>query len=124
VKKNCDKTKSPFGISHWQNRCLSALHTPATLTGEHAPRSTLGAEPPKNKLAFAKNPLAEGARGRAGHAVPLNVLDVAAAIADEVVMPHALGIESRGSAFDGHFTYQARIHQVAQIVISGGPGRP
>jgi hypothetical protein len=38
-----------------------------------------------------------------------------------VVMPHALRIESRGAALDGHFTHQTRLHQVPQIVISRGP---
>src|ERR1019366_10077774 len=86
------------------------------LTGS-VPRSALCAEPPKNEFAFAKNPLTEGARGRPGHAVPLNVLNIAAAVADEVVMPHAFRIESRGAALDGHFTDQTRLHQVPQIVI-------
>jgi hypothetical protein len=38
--------------------------------------------------------------------VPLYVLNLAAAVADEVVMPHAFRIESRGTALDGHFTHQ------------------
>ena len=83
----------------------------------------LRAEPPENEFAFAKNPLTEGARSRLGHVVPLHVLDIAAAVADEVVMPHAFRIESRGAALHGHFTHQTRLHQVPQIVISGGPGR-
>jgi ABC-type hemin transport system ATPase subunit len=69
------------------------------------PRSALRAEPPENEFAFANNPLTEGARGRPGHVVPLNVLNIAAAVADEVVMLHAFRIESRGPALDGHFTH-------------------
>jgi len=88
-----------------------------------SPRSTLRAEPPEDEFAFAKNPLTEGARARLGHVIPFNILDVAAAVADEVVMLHALGIEARGPTLDGHFTHQARLHQVPQIVISSGPGR-
>src|SRR5712691_6571203 len=87
------------------------------------PRSALRAKPAENEFAFAKNPLTEGARGRPGNAVPLHVLNIAAAVADEVVMPHAFSIESRSAALDGHFTHQTRLHQVPQIVISRGPGR-
>src|SRR5438034_9903779 len=92
------------------------------LTGS-VPRSALRAEPPENELAFAKNPLTEEARGRPGHVVVLNVLNIAAAVADEVVMRHACRIESRGAALHGYFTHQTRLHQVPQIVISRGPGR-
>jgi len=90
------------------------------LTGS-APRSALRAEPPENEFAFAKNPLTEGARGRPGHVVPIHILNIAAAVANEVVMPHAFRIESRGAALHGHFTHQTRLHQVSQIVISRGP---
>src|ERR1700675_4262088 len=84
--------------------CTKSIHTSPELTGS-APRSTLRAESPENEFAFAKNPLTEGARSRPGHVVPLHVLYIAAAVADEVVMPHALGIEARGAALDGHFTH-------------------
>jgi hypothetical protein len=77
------------------------------------PRSAFGAQPPENELALADDPLAEGARGRLGHVVPLNVLNISAAVANEVMMQHAFGIESRGAALDRHFTHQARLHQVA-----------
>src|ERR1700723_553503 len=89
------------------------------LTGS-VPRSTLHAEPPENKFAFAKNPLAERARGRLRHVVPLDVLNIAAAIADEVVMLQAFGIESCGSPLDSHFTHQTRLHQIPEIVIRCG----
>jgi len=39
---------------------------------------------PENDFAFAKNPLTESARGRPGHVVPIDVLNLAAAVADEV----------------------------------------
>jgi len=75
------------------------IHTSPTLTGSLSP-SALRTESPENEFAFAKNPLTEGAGGRPGHAVPLHVLNIAAAVADEVVMPHAFRIESRGAALE------------------------
>jgi hypothetical protein len=68
-------------------------------------RRTLRAETPKNHFTFAKNPLTQGACSRLRHLVPLDVLNIAAAVADEVVVPHAFGIESRGTALDGYFTH-------------------
>src|SRR5258707_4433265 len=100
--------------------CPKSIHTSPELTGS-APRSALGAESPENEFIFAKNPLTEGARARPGHVVPLNVLNLAAAVADEVVMRHARRIESRGTALGGHFTNQTRLHQVPPIAISRGP---
>jgi hypothetical protein len=82
------------------------------------------AEPPKNEFTLAKNSLTKGARSGLGHIVPLDILDVAAAVADEVVMTHDLGVESCGAALDSHFPHQTRLHQVPQIVISGRPGTP
>jgi len=96
----------------------SGIHTPATLDG-----SALCAEPPDNEFTFAKNAFAERARGRLRHVEPLHVLNLAAVIADEVVMLDAFHIESRGTALDGHFPHQASLHQVTQIVIGGGPRR-
>src|SRR5580692_4497363 len=95
---------------------------PRKLTGS-APQSALRAEPPENEFAFAKNPLTERARGRPGHVVPLEVLNIAAAVADKVVVSHAFRIKSGGAALDGHFTYQTRLHQVPQIVVGRSPGR-
>src|SRR5258708_39477927 len=71
-----------------------------------APGSALGAEPPENQFAFAKNPLTERPRRGPGHVIPLQVLYMAAVIADEMVMRHAFRIESRGAALDRHFTHQ------------------
>ena len=88
-----------------------------------APRSALRAESPENEFTFANNPLTEGTRGRPGHVVPLHILNIAAAVADEMVMPHPFRIESRRAALDGHFTHQTRLHQISQIVIGRGPGR-
>jgi hypothetical protein len=68
-------------------------------------RGALPAEPPDNEFAFAKNPLTKRTRGRLGHVVPLYILNIAAAVADKVVMPNAFRIESRRTAFDSHFTY-------------------
>src|SRR6266436_1332586 len=100
--------------------CTKSIHTSPELTGS-ASRSALRAEPPKNELAFTNNPLPERARGRPGHVVPVHVLNIAAAVADEVVMPHVFRIEARGAALDGHFTHQPRLHQIPQIVIGRGP---
>ena len=86
-------------------------------------RSAAGAKPPKNELAFANNAFAEGARGRPGHVVPLNVFNISAAVANEVMMQQTFCIEARGSALDCHFPHQPRLHEIPQIVISGSPGR-
>jgi len=82
-----------------------------------------GAKSAENEFAIANDPLTQGARSRPGHVVPLNVLNITAAVADEVMMQQAFGVESRGAALDRHFAHQACLHQVTQIVISGGPGR-
>ena len=75
-----------------------------------ARRSALRAEPAENEFVFAKNPLPEGARGGPRHVVPIDILDIPAAVADEMVMLHAFGIESRGAALGGHFAHQTRMH--------------
>src|SRR6266568_8289699 len=102
-QKNCDELRTRPGFRIRAIGAGRAIHPVSTrqrhLTGR-APRSALRAEPPENELAFAKNPLTEGARGRPGHVAPLNVLNIAAAVADEMVMPHAFRIESRGAALD------------------------
>src|SRR5580658_7836280 len=83
-------------------------------------RRAFGAKSTQNEFAIANDPLTQGARSRPGHVVPLNVLNISAAVADEVMMQQAFGIESRGAALDGHFAHQSCLHQVTQIVISGG----
>jgi hypothetical protein len=88
---------------------------------EGLPASTLRTEPAENEFTFAKNPLAQGARARPGHVVPLHILNIAAAVADKVVVPHAFRIEARGATLDGHFPHQTRLHQVAKIVVSRTP---
>jgi hypothetical protein len=85
--------------------------------------SAPGAKPPENEFALANNPLTERACSRPGDVVPLNILNISAAVADEVMMQQAFGIESRGAALDRHFTHQACLHQVTQIVIRSGLGR-
>jgi hypothetical protein len=123
---NCE----PVSVFHSSNcwrpwllmRDSSSVRAPWKPNGR-ATRSALRAKPPENEFAFAKNPPTEGARGGPGHVVPFYVLNIAAAVADEVVMPHASGIESCGPALDGHFPHQTRLHEVPQIVISRGPGR-
>jgi len=76
-----------------------------------------------DQFAFAKEAFAEGVGSRFWHVVPIHIFDVAAAVADEMVMAHAFGIEAGGAAFDGDFADQAGFDEVAQIVINGGPGR-
>src|SRR6478752_5952131 len=92
-------------------RMRSAQLTRSTLT------SALRAQASKNKLAFAKHPLAQGTRARLRHVVPVNVLNITAAVADEMVVAHAFQVESPGAAFDRHFPHQACLHQVTQIVV-------
>lgn len=83
--------------------------------------STFRAETTENYFAFAKNAFTEGTRSRLGHVVPLDVLDIAAAVTDEVVMARAFRIKSRGTPLDSYFTYQAGLNQVPEIVIGCGP---
>jgi hypothetical protein len=70
------------------------------------PRGALRAQPPENEFAITKDTPTKGTRGRPGHVVPLHILDVAASVADEVVMTHAFGIEARSAALDGYFPHQ------------------
>jgi hypothetical protein len=83
----------------------------------------LCAKSAENDFAFAQDSFAEVARCRVGHVVPLDVFDFAAAIADEVVMAHSFGVVTRGAAFDGDFTDETRLHQIAKIVVGGGSRR-
>ena len=85
--------------------------------------SALRAEAAKNQFTFAKNAFPQRARSRPGYFVPIDVLNIAAAIADEVVMPHAFRVEARGAAFDGDLTHKTHLHQVPQVVVSCGPRR-
>jgi membrane-anchored protein YejM (alkaline phosphatase superfamily) len=80
------------------------------------PRSALRAKPTKNEFAFPKNPLAEGPRRRPGYVAPLHVLNLTAAVVDEVVMPPVFHFESRGVALDSHFTHQTSPYQFPQVV--------
>jgi hypothetical protein len=98
-------------------RNSSGIHTPTRLDGT-VPRSAFGAQPPENELALADDPLAEGARGRLGHVVPLNVLNISAAVTDEVMMQQAFRIEPRGAALDRNFAHQSCLYQITQIVVS------
>jgi hypothetical protein len=69
------------------------------------PWSALRAEPAENNLAFAKNAFPDRLRGRPGYVVPRDVLNIAAAVADEVVMAHAFRVESSGATLDGYFAH-------------------
>src|SRR5581483_8294350 len=44
------------------------------------------------------------------------------AVANEVVMPHAVRLKSCRAAFHGHFAHQTSLNQIAQIVINRSPG--
>src|ERR1700761_5080095 len=86
-------------------------------------RRALSAKSAEDEFAIANDPLAQGARSGPGHVVPFNVLNISAAVADEVMMQQTFGIETRGAALDRYFAHQACLHQVTHIVIGGGPGR-
>src|ERR1700742_602750 len=88
-----------------------------TIQARSVLRCAFGAKSAEDEFAITNDPLTQGARGRPGHVVPLDVLNISAAVADEMMMQQSLGIETRGAAFDGHFTHQACLHQVTQIVI-------
>lgn len=84
--------------------------------------NTILAGSPENKFGFAKHALAQrGRRGRR-HVVPVHVLDASAAIANEMMVPRAFGVEAGGATLHGYFPHQTRLHQVPQIVIGGGAG--
>jgi K+-transporting ATPase c subunit len=102
-------------------RLFKNIHTPSGSTGSTL--NALRAKSAKNKLAFSNHSLAQRTRARLGHVVPVDILNIAAPIANEMVMAHALKVESSGAALDRNFTYQACSHQVAQIVISRSPRR-
>jgi hypothetical protein len=72
--------------------------------------SALRAKPAENKLAFAKNTSSQRAGGRGRDAIPLNVLHLAAPVAEEVVMPYPFRIVSRGAPLEGHLTHQTRLY--------------
>jgi hypothetical protein len=84
--------------------------------------SALRAEAAKYQFTFAKHAFPQRARSRLGYFVPVDILNIAAVVANEVVMPRAFGVEACGTAFDGDFSHQTCLNQVPQIVIRGGPG--
>ena len=107
-----------YAAGYWSRACPGLPILTRTVL-----RRALSAKSAENKFAIANNPFTQGARSRPGHVVPFNILNVSAAVADEVMMQQAFGIEARGAALDRHFTHQACLHQIAQIVISCGLGR-
>ena len=76
-------------------------------------RRASGAKSAEYELAIANDPLTQRALAWLGHVVPLYVLNISAAVADEVMMQHAFGVESRGASLDRDFPHQAGLHQVA-----------
>jgi hypothetical protein len=97
--------------------------TSRSTTGACATLRALCAKSAENDFALAQDSFAEVARGGVGHVVPLDVFDFAAAIADEVMMAHAFGVVTCGATFDGDFTDETRLHQIAKIVVGGGSRR-
>jgi hypothetical protein len=67
--------------------------------------SALRAETAKNQFTFAKHAFSKRGGSWLGYFVPLNILNIPAAVADEVVMPHAFGVEARSAALDGDFAH-------------------
>src|SRR5277367_4874949 len=91
-------------IGRPQSKDLYPVHLTST------PPSALRTQPPKNQLALPNHSLAKRTRGRTRHVVPINVLHTAAVVTDEVVVAHALQIESPGAPLDSHFPHQSRPH--------------
>src|SRR3974390_882417 len=103
-QKSCGELRAHLGFPIEQSLAATVAdarrHPGFTRVGNLtriAPQSALHAKPPENQFKFAKNPLAEDARCRPGHVVPRHVLNIATAVADEVMMPHAFRIELRGA---------------------------
>jgi len=86
-------------------------------------RSAIRTKAPKYELAVADDSFAERMRAGLGNVVPVEILNTAAAVADEVVVPHTGEVKTSGSALDGHFTYQSCLHQISQIVVGCRSGR-
>ncbi len=84
--------------------------------------SALGAEAADNELAFAHDAFAEGGCGRGGDGVPLDVFDLAAAVADEVVVLVVPGVVAGGAAFSGDLAHETGLDEVAEVVVGGGAG--
>src|SRR5439155_25709407 len=85
--------------------------------------SPLRAKPAENELAFANNSLAQRTRSRLGHVVPIDLLNIAAAVTNEMMMAHTFEVEPARATLDSHFPHQTRLYQVSQIVISRRTGR-
>src|SRR5258705_14004229 len=107
--KDCDELRIHSWVFHSQLQFRGLLtlsrSTRPRYSTENLPWSALRAEPAENKFAFAKHPFTKGTGSRPGYLVPVDVLDIAAAVADEVVMAHAFRIKARGASLDGHLAY-------------------
>ncbi len=66
-------------------------------------RSALGAKPTENEFAFSNHPLPQRARRGRGNVEPIDILDTAATVADEVVVEQAFSFEPRPPALYGNF---------------------
>ena len=90
--------------------------------GNCAPGGACGAQPAENELALAQHARAERAYCGLWDVVPFHVFDVAAAIANEVVMSHELRVEACGAAFHGDFANETGFNQVTEVVVGSGAG--
>jgi hypothetical protein len=67
--------------------------------------SALRAEAAKNQFTFAKNPFSQRAGSWPGDFVPIDILNIAAAIANEVVMAQRFHVKACGATFYSHFAH-------------------
>src|ERR1700722_19635017 len=82
--------------------------------------AAFGTETAKHKLPVAEDTFPESTRRRLRHVIPVHILNLAASVANEMVMAHAFQIKSSGTTLGRHFAHQACLHQVPQIVVGGG----
>ena len=80
----------------------------------------MGAEAADDEFALAHDALAEGFGGGGGDGVPVDVFDVAAAVADEVVVLFVFRVIASGAALGGDLTHEASFYEVAEVVVGGG----
>ena len=79
---------------------VSRLTLPVVLCGVS---STFRTQAPEYEFAFTNTTIAERGGRRFRHVVPTDILDGAAAVADEVMMAPSFRVETSGPAFDGNF---------------------
>lgn len=85
-------------------------------------RRALRAEATDDKFAVADDAMTQCAGSWLGELEPLDIFDVAAAIADEVVMLLVFGIITGGTAFGGDLANETSFDEVVEIVVGGSAG--